>query len=127
MSRTPRQNPDVGYGRPMPWIDLTGGPRVAELEMSRWHPRGACSGSKGWAWFSDGKGLRAKDVLRICEGCPVRRTCLASSLVFAEEYGVWGGIPARSRITLLRRLAAGEPLGQVLDSALAPERAGKVA
>ena len=70
MSRTTTQNPDLGYGRPMPWIDLTGGPRVAELEMSRWHPPKCLLRSKNWAWFADGKGLRARDVLRICEGCP---------------------------------------------------------
>lgn len=118
MSRTPRHHPDLGYGRPMPWIDLTGGPSLGELEPARWHPRAACAGSTTWAWFADSKGLRARDRSRTCEECPVRRICLASALVFAEEYGVWGGFIPPRRKPLLRALAAGARLGDVLDSAL---------
>ena len=118
MSRTPRHNPDLGYGRPMPWIDHTGGPTVADLDMPRWHADAACSGADAWWWFVDAKKIAARDALATCAGCPVRRTCLAAALVYAEEYGIWGGLTAVQRTPLLGRLSAGEPLGDVLDTAL---------
>ena len=127
MSRTPKHNKDVGYGHPMPWIDMTGGPTLDQLEAGRWHPLGACSDSSDWSWFADGKRVPAREAMQTCVDCPVRRTCLASSLVFAEEFGVWGGIPPRPRAELLRRLARGESLGDVLDSALTPTQDQQVA
>ena len=127
MSRTPRHHPDLGYGRPMPWINMTGGPSVSELEPARWHPYAACTGSATWAWFTDGKGLRTRDRVRTCEECPVRRTCLASALVYAEEYGVWGGLIPSRRRPLLSALAAGARLGDVLDSALRTRQGRDVA
>lgn len=127
MSRTPRHHPDLGYGRPMPWMDMTGGPTLGELEPARWHPRAACADSSTWAWFTDGEGPRVQDRLRTCEECPVRRSCLASALVYAEEYGVWGGLIPRRRRPLLGALAAGARLGDVLDAALRPGQRRDVA
>ena len=118
MSRTPRHHPDLGNGRPMPWIDMAGGPTLGELEPARWHPRAACTGNSTWAWFTEGDGPRLKDRLRTCEECPVRRSCLASALVYAEEYGLWGGLIPPRRRPLLNALAAGARLGDVLDAAL---------
>ena len=53
MSRAPKNVPGFGYGRPMPWVDMTGGPSLRELEPVNWHPDAACSGSTNWAWFND--------------------------------------------------------------------------
>jgi WhiB family redox-sensing transcriptional regulator len=52
----------------------------------------------------------------------VRRTCLASSLVYAEEFGIWGGLTASRRVPLLNALAAGARLVDVLDSVTRPRR-----
>jgi WhiB family redox-sensing transcriptional regulator len=38
--------------------------------------------------------------------------------VYAEEFGVWGGVTAVGRRELINRLAAGEDLTSVLDDAL---------
>ena len=119
MSRTPRSNPDVGYGRPMPWIDLGPELSVRELDASRWQPQGSCADSSSWLWFEDANSPKTRRAETICETCPVRRTCLAASLVYAEEFGVWGGVPACKRRPLLLRLASGEHLGAVLDDVLA--------
>jgi WhiB family redox-sensing transcriptional regulator len=116
MSRTPNRGHDIGYGRPMPWVDMAGGPTLGELDPARWHPRALCGDSSTWAWFGDSKTLRHRDAVRTCLACPVRRTCLASSLVYAEEFGIWGGLTASRRVPLLNALAAGARLVDVLDS-----------
>jgi WhiB family transcriptional regulator, redox-sensing transcriptional regulator len=120
MSRTPKASPDVGYGRPMPWIDHGKGPSVRELGAPRWHPRGACSQGGSWLWFEDANSPLTRRAVEVCASCPVRHTCLAAALVYAEEFGVWGGVTARARRLLINRLAAGENLASVLDDALAP-------
>ena len=127
MSRTPRHNPDVGYGRPMPWIDRTGGPSLGALDAARWQSRGNCYQGGTWFFFSDSKSLRARDAVEVCQTCPVRRACLAAALVYAEEYGVWGGITRPVRAGLLARLSAGETLGAVLDDALTGDPSEEVA
>jgi WhiB family redox-sensing transcriptional regulator len=42
----------------------------------------------------------------ICAKCPVRSECLAAALAFRTEFGVWGGMNAKERTTLLRRPVA---------------------
>ena len=121
MSRTPRSNPDVGYGRPMPWIELGPEFSVRQLDASRWQPRGACTHRSSSLWFEDANSPKTRRAKAICDTCPVRRTCLAAALVYAEEYGVWGGVPACKRRPLIVRLAAGEVLGSVLDDVLGQE------
>ena len=118
MSRTPRSNRDVGYGRPMPWIDAGQEPPVRELDSARWHPHAACSGAGDWQWFADANSPLTRRALTTCRQCPVRRACLAAALLYAEEFGVWGGVPAAPRRELLNRLAAGVDLTTVLDDAL---------
>lgn len=44
-----------------------------------------------------------RDVLNLCrEQCPVRRECLAYSLIHNETLGIWGGVMVRSRRQLRR-------------------------
>lgn len=126
MSRTPRSNPDVGYGRPMPWIDHGRGPSVRELDSPRWQPRASCTGAGEWLWFADANSPLTRRAVSICAQCPVRRACLAAALVYAEEFGVWGGVTSAQRRVLLNRLADGSNLTAILDEALAP-RAHEVA
>jgi WhiB family redox-sensing transcriptional regulator len=118
MSRTPRSNPDVGYGRPMPWINLEGAPPIRALDSPRWQGKAACRSLNPQLWFADGNSPLTRRAAQVCATCPVRRVCLASALVYAEEFGLWGGVSAVARGVLLRRLSAGEPLGAVLDDAL---------
>lgn len=41
---------------------------------------------------------------KICAHCPVRSECLDAALVTGEEYGIAGGLNARERLSLKRRL-----------------------
>jgi WhiB family redox-sensing transcriptional regulator len=102
----------------MPWIDHGEGPTVRELDAPRWQHLGACSEVGSWLWFEDANSPRSRRAVQICATCPVRRTCLAAALVYAEEFGVWGGLTAVARRSLINRLATGEDLTTVLDDAL---------
>lgn len=39
----------------------------------------------------------------ICNGCPVRQTCLDDALRRGEAFGVWGGLSADERRSLRRQ------------------------
>lgn len=94
------------------------GPDLRTLTASRWTEEAACLTADRDAWFEEHHTSERALAVQICHGCPIRRTCLAWSLVFDEEFGVWGGVNPANRRTLTRRLRAGEPLDHVLDDAL---------
>ena len=107
------------YGIARTWVDVAGRPSLSYLRRSRWQDRGACNEQDTDAWFVRNEGSRmAEPAKAICGTCPVRRDCLASSLVFGEEYGVWGGLDSHQRHALSQRLRRGATLGAALDQAL---------
>jgi WhiB family redox-sensing transcriptional regulator len=67
-----------------------------------WMARGKCRDVPPAVFFpSDGLGVQAAQ--RICEGCPVARTCLEYALANRIDHGVWGGCSERERRRILRR------------------------
>lgn len=115
-----RSNRD-GYGLPQRWVDRTGGPSLAELDPFRWHPDAACRDLPPHLWLDDYLHTDTSPGIAICRSCPVRRLCLASALVYGDEYGVYGGTTTLERAALARRLRRGATLGQVLASVLDPD------
>ena len=107
------------YGVVLTWVNGAGGPNPTHLRRSRWQDQGACANQDTTSWFvrneSSSLGEPAKQV---CGTCPVRRDCLAASLVFGEKYGVWGGLDRHQRAALSQQLRRGATLGTVLDQAL---------
>lgn len=74
-----------------------------------WQMRAACRDLDSGLFFhpqnergpaADARDRAAKDV---CAGCPVLEQCRAHALEVHEPYGVWGGLTARERDTILRR------------------------
>lgn len=51
----------------------------------------------------------------VCEGCPVRRSCLAHALATGEPDGLWGGLDESERVWLRLALAEGTRVAAVLD------------
>lgn len=106
-----------GYGQALPGLNPTGGPSVLRLSRGDWKMSAACVGQDQARWFAEADAA-SPAAAQACGACPVRDMCLAAGLVFHEEFGVWGGLTPRQRQPLLRRLAAGEPLGDVLADAI---------
>jgi len=107
------------YGTPLQHVDHTGTYTAAQLDEQGWKLRGACAGRPEHPWFDRANGTETHHARRFCGGCPVARMCLAAALVFAEEYGTWGGHTPTDRQPLAAQLLAGIPLRAVLDHALA--------
>lgn len=107
------------HGIALTWVDGAGGPSPTQLRRSRWQDRGACANQDSAAWFVRSEGSRfGEPAKQICAVCPVRRDCLAASLVFGERFGIWGGLDRHQRHALSQRLRRGATLGTVLDQAL---------
>jgi WhiB family transcriptional regulator, redox-sensing transcriptional regulator len=82
-----------------------------------WGVRAACaSRSVDPDWWHAPAGDELKDVARgVCEGCPVRRSCLAQALASGEPDGLWGGADESERVWMRLALAEGTRVASVLD------------
>jgi len=72
-----------------------------------WQKRAACGDTTDAdAWFPDRSVPQRElaDVLAVCEGCRVRRSCLAAGLL-GREYGIWGGTTDAERDAALDELS----------------------
>lgn len=113
------------HGVALTWVDGAGGPSASQLRRSRWQDQGACANRDTAAWFVRSESSRSGEPAKqICAACPVRRDCLAASLVFGEKYGVWGGVNRHQRNVLSQKLRRGATLGTVLDQALDDKPSG---
>lgn len=64
-----------------------------------WTEQGICRTVDPDVWFPEvGCGRPAvQTAVKICQGCPVRRECLAAALERNERFGIWGGTTERQR------------------------------
>jgi hypothetical protein len=85
--------------------------------MDEWHHEGLCRQRPVKWWLSDYSGHNEL-AISVCQVCPVRRQCLASALVYGDEWVIYGGTTREERLALTRRLRRGETLGDVLADAL---------
>ena len=75
-------------------------------DMSEWAEKALCIGMDTDAFFPEqGRNMdqRTKDAQKTCRKCPVRAECLTHALNQPESFGIWGGIPYRSRLKILRK------------------------
>jgi WhiB family redox-sensing transcriptional regulator len=86
------------------------------VDRELWRKDAACDGKDPVLWFPratqdafvSGERTRRetpklyRDGRRICSECPVRIACLDYALRNREEHGMWGGLTASERVTLLR-------------------------
>lgn len=86
--------------------------------VAGWQQYAACAGADPEAWFPCVQGAAVpRPVVRICADCPVRRSCLATALLWSVD-GLWAGTTLQDRQKTLRQLRAGEPVEQVLTVTL---------
>jgi hypothetical protein len=87
----------------------------------RWQERAGCASTDPEQWFQT-KGGFLRLARALCAECPVRRSCLATALLF-EEDGIWAGTtPSRRRGAHLA-ISNGEDIDVVLDRLLPPDGA----
>jgi WhiB family redox-sensing transcriptional regulator len=67
-----------------------------------WMLQAACSGETTDVFFTE-RGQRDKAAKQFCDVCPVRRPCLDYAMEHRLFEGVWGGLNADERRSLLRR------------------------
>lgn len=84
----------------------------------RWWHRAACQGCDTDAWYPETHSKPNRMVTRICAGCPVRKSCLATAIL-ADEDGIWGGTRRGQRLHARARLLADHHPGDVITDLLA--------
>ena len=74
---------------------------IAVLPKEGWRATSNCSGMNN-EWFFDEENDSASvtTAKAVCEGCPVRESCLSFALVTDERFGVWGGTGEKERWAL---------------------------
>ncbi|KGN31138.1 transcriptional regulator [Knoellia sinensis KCTC 19936] len=85
-----------------------------------WRLRGSCVQHDVRLWFTE-RTKPSHRVLAMCRGCPVRGLCLASSIAYAEEFGVWGGYTAPQREAMILTARQGVPVDHIVTSVLSHE------
>ena len=82
-----------------------------------WRSGAACASADPEAWFPEKGTTPSRQVMAACVRCPVRRSCLATALVWNEE-GIWAGTNPRDRREAYRLLRLGITPAEVLDVVL---------
>ncbi|MFD5697501.1 WhiB family transcriptional regulator [Streptomyces lasiicapitis] len=105
-------------------------PDTAEPE-ERWQDSGICAAPQyalaaAEIWFPherDRKTIRyAKSV---CASCPVQPQCQEWALAEREEYGIWGGLTERERVSILRRTSRDRTASRAQEPVPKPAKTGR--
>lgn len=62
----------------------------------QWHTLANCRGVDPELFYPK-RGQPTEPAVAVCRACVVREACLEYALRRREEYGIWGGAPARLR------------------------------
>jgi len=81
-----------------------------------WQDGAVCASTDPEQWFPV-KGGSPRLARAVCAECPVRRSCLASALLFAED-GIWAGTTPIHRRAAYQAIGNGDDVDQVLDELL---------
>lgn len=114
---------DIAELLPDPRIGVE--PLKIRIDRPSWGPMGICAK----AGIDDPKFFGVDDIERpalspsavqgaraMCRACPVNRACLLWALTEDERFGIWGGTTGRQRRYMRAQLAAGVPLGKLVNA-----------
>lgn len=79
-------------------------PPMDGYERPEWMRAAACKTVGASLFFATDGGIT--DAKKVCEGCPVKETCLEYALSHNEQHGVWGGTSERERRRIRRNRKA---------------------
>jgi len=74
-----------------------------------------CHGDDPDLWFAESP-MDLERAKTLCEGCPLRRDCLASALERQEPWGVWGGEIIEHGSIVSRKRPRGRPRKNPLEN-----------
>lgn len=80
------------------------------IDRPAWHDFAACKHMDKRLFFPD-TGVKPREALNACRGCPVQTVCLEANL--HEHHGVWGGTTELQRRAIRRERC--EPTHGTLD------------
>lgn len=118
---TPFLRTDGPISGHLPYTDKPAVPRhtkfVIDDPAPGWRDRAECLGMDPEDWFpvselESGVALaHVESVKLICDRCPVIDSCLSWALGAQEQHGIWGGMTAKERASLKRRVARSQQRG----------------
>lgn len=87
--------------------------KIVELDLKpmEWMKEGACTDPSldpDW-WFPDSEhfdDMQIKLAIKICNECPVQRTCLEYAITNWPVHGIWGGLRTKQLQSLARGVKA---------------------
>ena len=94
---------------PMPSMTAPREPRPVDTYGRHWRDSAACLDKDPELFFPIGDGTakvpsaQVVEAKKVCQGCPVRATCLAWALDTGQDAGVWGGLSEGERRAMKRR------------------------
>ena len=97
---------------------------LRSIVARRWQDDAACASADPEAWWPAPHSLPTPQVVRVCAGCPVRRSCLAVALLWDED-GIWAGTSRGQRRRGYRLLRHGVPAAEVVELLLTAATAGR--
>jgi len=72
----------------------------------KWFDLASCKGKDNTMFFGNENGNVPSDVARkvkrICSECPVSFECLNFAIENEEQYGIWGGLTAKERKSIIK-------------------------
>lgn len=88
-------------------LTLTDAQRVQLTRMveHHWQDEASCISQDPVSWYPAEESVPLRQVTRTCAGCPVRRSCLATALLWNED-GIWAGTDSSHRREGYRLLEA---------------------
>ena len=87
--------------------EISGVGELLELLTARpaWHADAACREPHPDAdWYAESSGHPMNAAVAVCRACLVVEECRWWALTHPERFGVWGGLNARQRALLRRKL-----------------------
>lgn len=70
-----------------------------------WEEQARCRQVDGELFFPEHGNDTADEAKAVCRHCDVKQECLEYALGHDERFGIWGGLTARERRKLKRRVA----------------------
>lgn len=90
-----------------------------------WRQQAPCRGSSQELFFPD-RGDSTREAKALCHDCLVRLDCLEDAIANNERFGIWGGLPERTRRRVKHLMQNGwdikEALSQVEEERQNPRK-----